>query len=230
MNHVSARLASVAIGIAAALVIVAIAIVPFLTPGWVAFEQDRAQATAWTGFTSAQLRTATDAILGDLVLGGDFAVTVDEQPVLNDRERSHMADVRTVFRGLWLLAAVGVVTLVVAGLRRERARMWMAIRRGALGLTVGVVLVGVVAAVAFDQLFEAFHVLFFPAGTYLFDPSTDRLVQLFPFQFWEETALVVGGVIVALALGVAFVAGRRMRVQRTERVGADRSVAMDAAS
>ncbi len=108
--------------------------------------------------------------------------------------------------------------------------MWMAIRRGALGLTVGVVLVGVVAAVAFDQLFEAFHVLFFPAGTYLFDPSTDRLVQLFPFQFWEETALVVGGVIVALALVVAFVAGRRMRVQRMERVGADRSVALDSAS
>ena len=224
------RLATVAIGIAAALAIVGIAILPFLTPGWVAFEQDRAQATAWTGFTSAQLRTATDGILGDLVLGGDFAVTVDGQPVLNDRERSHMVDVRTVFRGLWILAAISVVVLAVAALRTERARLWMAVQRGAIVLTVGVVVAGLVAAVAFDQLFEVFHVLFFPAGTYLFDPSTDRLVQLFPFQFWEETALVVGGVIVVVALAVAFVAGRRARVQRLERVVADRPVALDSAS
>ena len=65
-------------------------------------------------------------------------------------------------------------------------------RGGAIGLTIGVVVVGVVGLVAFDRLFELFHEVFFPAGSYLFDPATDRLVQLFPFQFWEETAMVVG--------------------------------------
>ena len=64
--------------------------------------------------------------------------------------------------------------------------------RGALGLTVGTVVLGVVGLVAFDQLFSVFHEIFFPAGSYLFDPTTDRLVQLFPFAFWDETALVVG--------------------------------------
>ena len=37
----------------------------------------------------------------------------------------------------------------------------------------------------------------FPAGSYDFDPATERLVQLFPFQFWDETAMVVGIVIIA---------------------------------
>ena len=53
--------------------------------------------------------------------------------------------------------------------------------------------------VAFDQAFEVFHELFFAGGTYTFDPSTDRLVQLFPIQFWEETTLALGVVLVVIA-------------------------------
>ncbi|MFP5342106.1 MAG: hypothetical protein ACLGIJ_04140 [Candidatus Limnocylindria bacterium] len=82
--------------------ILALAIVPFLSPAWIAFEQDRAEAVAWTGYEPAVLRTVTDAILADLVLGPpDFDVSVDGTPVLNERERSHMPDVRSVFIGLF---------------------------------------------------------------------------------------------------------------------------------
>ncbi len=209
MNAIGGRAASILIGLATAVIIVSVAIVPFLTPAWITFEQGRADADAWTGYTTAQVRTATDSILGDLVLGGDFAVQQNGQPVLNDRERAHMTDVRTVFRGLWVLAVVSLVVLIVASRRGEPPRAWQAVRRGALGLTVGVVIAGAVGLVAFDQLFEVFHEIFFPAGSYLFDPATDRLVQLFPFQFWQETAMVVGAVIVAAALATAVVAGRR---------------------
>ena len=211
MNSVGDRIAAVLIGLATAVVIVTLAIVPFLTPGWVAAEQGRAQAQAWTGFSTAELATATDSILHDLVLGGDFAVEVNGQPVLNERERAHMSDVRTVFRGLWILAAISVVGLVVAARRPDRSATWRAVRRGALGLTVGVVVLGAIALVAFDQLFEVFHEVFFPAGSFTFDPRTDRLVQLFPFQFWDETTMAVGAVIIGIALIVAVVAGRGAR-------------------
>jgi len=202
---------SILIGLATAIVIVAIAILPFLTPQWVAFEQGRANATAWTGYTTEELRAATDGMLADLVFGGDFVVEIDGSPVLNEREQGHMADVRTVFRGLWILAVASLVVLAAATRRADRAATWRAVRGGAIGLTIGVVVVGVIGLVAFDQLFELFHRVFFPAGSYLFDPTTDRLVQLFPFQFWEETAMVVGVVIIAIALGLAVIAGRRAK-------------------
>jgi integral membrane protein (TIGR01906 family) len=211
VNAIGGRVASVPIGLAVAILLVTVAIVPFLTPAWVAFEQGRSQAQAWTGYSTAELQQATEPILSDLVLGGDFAVEVNGQPVLNERERSHMNDVRTVFRGLWVLAAISAAVLIVAIRRMDRSSAWLAVRRGTIGLTLGVVALGAVALVAFDQLFETFHEIFFPAGSYEFDPRTDRLVQLFPFRFWDETAMVVGAVIIALALVIAVVAGRRAR-------------------
>ena len=94
--------ANVLIGLATALAIVAVTLPLFLNPVWVAFEQGRAEATAWTGFTEPELRAATDAILADLVVGPpDFDVAVAGTPVLNERERGHMRDVRGVFIGFF---------------------------------------------------------------------------------------------------------------------------------
>lgn len=209
MNAIGGTVASILTGVATAIVIVAIAILPFLTPQWVAFEQGRAQATAWTGYTTQELRAATDAILSDLILGRAFDVQVNGQTVLEPREQAHMSDVRTVFRGLWILAIVSIGVLIVASRRPDRARLWRSVRNGARVLVVAVVALGVVGLVAFDQLFETFHEIFFPPGSFLFDPRTDKLVQLFPFDFWQETALVVGGVIIVIAIAVAVLAGRR---------------------
>ncbi len=226
MRLMDGRSASILVGLATAVVLIVVAIAPLLSPQWVTFEQGRAEAAAWTGFSDANLRAATDAILSDLILGGEFDVTVDGMPVLNDRERSHMADVRTVFRGLWVLAVAGALILAIAARGASRGQRWASVRRGALGLVIAVVVVGVVGLVAFDQLFEVFHQVFFPAGSYQFDPTTDRLVQLFPFRFWEESAMVAGVAIIALALVVAWFAGRRLRSVAVE-TGPDRSLQLE---
>lgn len=223
MVSVRARLASFLVAIATALAIVALVIPLFLNPVWVAFEQDRAAAQAWTGFSSADLRTATDAILSDLVIGPpDFDVAVGGVPVLQERERSHMRDVRGVFMGFFvaaIVAAAGAVVLVARRGHGGRATSWRSVRAGAIGLVVGLVVVGGVAFVAFDALFEAFHVIFFPGGTYTFDPATERLVQLFPFQFWQETAVAVGVMAAVVAIVVAAVAGRAIRRARPSAAG-----------
>jgi integral membrane protein (TIGR01906 family) len=210
------RAAGLLTSIATAVVISAIAIVPFLSPAWVSFEQGRTGAEQLTGYTTADLRTATDAILADLVLGPpDFDVVVAGAPVLNEREQSHMRDVRGVFAGFGLLAVLAAVGLVVAvglaGRLGHPERAWAAVRNGARALVIGVVIAGLVAFFAFDAAFEVFHRLFFAGGSYTFDPGTDRLVQLFPFAFWSETTMAVGAVIIAISLVVAVVAGRLAR-------------------
>jgi integral membrane protein (TIGR01906 family) len=198
------------LGLSTAVVIVAAAIAPFLAPPWIAFAQERADAAAWSGYSATDLREATDSIVSDLVLGaGDFDVSVGGAVVLTERERDHMRDVRDLFRALWVLAAVALVVLIVARRTTARTTLWRAVGRGSRLLAIGVVVLGAVASVAFDVLFETFHRLFFADGTYLFDPTSERLVQLFPLRFWQETTIAVGAVIVVLAVLVAIVARRR---------------------
>jgi integral membrane protein (TIGR01906 family) len=207
-------LADVWIGLATALAILAVTMPFFLNPAWVGFEQARSQATAWTGYSEADLTRATDAMLADLVVGPpDFDVTVDGAAVLNERERSHMRDVRGVFMGFFALAIVASISaLVIAARRRgqERFMTWRAVQAGSLGLIAALIVGAFISFFAFDALFETFHRIFFPGGSYDFDPSTDRLVQLFPFQFWNETAIAVGVVSIVIGLVVALLAARRL--------------------
>ena len=209
-------IAAILTALATAVVIVAVAILPFLTPAWVDFDQGWAGAIGYTGFTHDELRAATDSILADLVVGPpDFDVTIGGVPVLNERERAHMRDVRGVFAGFAVLAVVAAAGLLAAcvGARRlgHPERAWSAIRSGARGLAVGVIVAGLIAFFAFDAVFEIFHRLFFAGGSYSFNPATDRLVQLFPDAFWSETTMAVGAVVLVLTLVVANVAGRRAR-------------------
>jgi integral membrane protein (TIGR01906 family) len=209
------RIGGSILSIAVAIVIVAGSIVPFLSSAWIGWEQDRAGSAALTGFDRAELRTVTDAIVADLVLGGDFGVALGGQPVLDAAERQHMRDVRGVFGALAVLAAVSIAVIAVPALRLRRAgpdvrgRAWRAVRRGAGSLAAVLGVLGLASIVAFDAAFELFHRLFFAPGTYAFDPRTSRLVQLFPESFWSETALVVGSVMLVVALVVAWMAGRR---------------------
>jgi integral membrane protein (TIGR01906 family) len=233
VDTLGARAASVLIGVATGLVILAVVIPLFLNPLWVGFEQGRAEATAWTGFTEPQLRVATDSILSDLVVGPpDFDVAVDGTPVLNERERSHMRDVRSVFIGFFAIIAIVTVAAVLVALRRRgdaRRATWRSVRQGAIGLIIGLLIVGGFAVIAFDVLFEIFHRLFFAGGSYTFDPSTDRLVQLFPFAFWDETAMVLGVVAAVVAGVVALVAHRRSTVTAEPATGTPTAAAQEAA-
>lgn len=205
MSQRIGRLAgSVLLALATAVVVLAVAILPFLNPAWVAFAQGRADALAWTGLSPADLKTATNAILHDLVIGPpDFDVAIGGVAILSQAEIGHMRDVRNAFAAFAVIAFVAAVALVVVNrLQRGSAPFWRAVRFGAGGLVIGIVALGAISLVAFDLAFEVFHRLLFSGGGYAFDPATDKLVQLFPMQFWFETAIAVGIVAVVLATAV----------------------------
>jgi integral membrane protein (TIGR01906 family) len=192
-------------------VIVAVAVLLFLNPVWVGFDQNRNDVSGLTGYSPAQVEQITGSILSDLVFGPpNFDVTANGAPVLDLRERSHMADVHTVLLGLGFVALVAAVLLALVGVAsRGRRWFWLAAAAGARVLAVGVIVVGLAFAVFFDQAFSLFHEIFFAPGTYTFDPRTEKLVQLFPDQFWSETSVALAAAVLALAAVVALV-GRRL--------------------
>ena len=204
------RSAAVVAAAATPCVVIAVAVFLFLNPIWVAFDQDRSGVDQLTGYTTAQVRDVTGSILSDLVFGPprfEAALPGAAAPVLDASERGHMADVRTVLMDLGTVALVAAILLLLVGFyARGRRWFWRAVAVGARLLIAGVVVVGLGFALFFDQAFELFHEIFFAPGTYTFDPAKEKLVQLFPDQFWSETSVALAGSILVLAILVAIAA------------------------
>ncbi len=204
---------SVVVAIGTILAIFAVIVLLFFNPWWVGFEQERAGADLFTGYPMSEVHRVTDAMIAEVYFGpGTFEESVDGQLVLDPRERSHMADVRTVLGRFFLVAGMGIVALAVAGFVARGARwFWRGVAAGSLTLLIVGGVVGVAVTIAFDAAFELFHELLFPAGSFDFNPLTERLVQIFPGQLFDETGIAVAVVGLVLAVGLLILAGRRLR-------------------
>jgi integral membrane protein (TIGR01906 family) len=179
--------------------------------------QVRHGVAAELGTTQAEVERVTGSYLADIYLDGDFDASLDgEVPLLDESERSHMADVSRLVR---LLAGILILALVLAGvtaawLRGEPRRQGRIMLLAAGGIGAAAVVLAIVFAVAFEPAFLAFHELFFPPGTYLFATGSE-LIVLFPEPFWFDAALLAGVAIVVVALAVSLIGLWRWRSART---------------
>lgn len=143
----------------------------------------------------------------------------DGSPLFNERELSHMKDVRIVFRNaravlsVMVLYVLFVILLVcrnidaISGLCD--ALLWGGgLSLGILGLILVLILIG------FDSFFTTFHSIFFSSGTWLFWES-DSLIRLFPEKLWVDGFTLAGGLAVffsVLIIVIALTARKKMRV------------------
>lgn len=162
--------------------------------------------------SQAEIDRVTGQVLADLFTAGDFDVALDDRPLLDDAERSHMSDVSRLVRILVLGSVAAAILAALCGtlLRGEPRRMATVLLVTASTIGGAGIVLGVIFAVAFEPAFLAFHAIFFPAETYLFTPGSN-LVTLFPEGFWFDSALIAGLTVVLSALVVFAIglAGRR---------------------
>ena len=145
------------------------------------------------------LNNADISYLGDLTFE-------DGTPLFNERELSHMHDVKGVTKGALRVWYITVVLLVGLGIWARYGKWWQAYRQGLRRggwLMIGLVIaIGLFGAIAFWQLFTLFHALFFQGDSWQFLFS-DTLIRLFPIQFWQDAFIWAGVISVGGALGLA---------------------------
>lgn len=129
----------------------------------------------------------------------------DGARIFDAAERSHLSDVRGVFRGVGIAWAVsGLVLGAVLVRGRLRGHLAVLARDAALGAGGLVLVLAAFAAVAFGPAFLLFHQIFFPQGNFLFDPATSNLLRVYPEPYWYGVTLRVFG---SFLVACAFVAG-----------------------
>jgi integral membrane protein (TIGR01906 family) len=129
------------------------------------------------------------------------ALAHEGQSLFNPRELKHMLDVQTVFqaaKNIWLAGFALLLLSAAYLLSRSQTRLLFihALRSGGLITLIAVVVVGVLAVLAWNTWFLTFHRLFFAAGTWTFQKS-DALIRLFPEKFWFDAALTISGLSAA---------------------------------
>ena len=136
----------------------------------------------------------------------------DGTPLYNERELSHMDDVKRVTQGALNAFYFALAGITLLGLWSRRGDQWAAFRSGLKrGGWIMVGLAGVVAGVVavgmfllpdlFWAFFEGFHSLFFAGDSWLFAFS-DTLIRLFPLRFWQDAFLFAALIAVTGGLGL----------------------------
>jgi len=179
----------------------------FLTPPVVHLLLSVSGASTVLGVEPQVAEALSDALVGDLLTDGAFDAPLGDLPLLSTGERSHLADVGALLRAVLIAGLIGLVTLAFARIRR-RAWLRVAIRDGAALIGGGSLLTAAAFTLAFDATFSFFHGLFFAAGTWTFNPATDRLVQLYPETFWTLAALLFCVTLALLSIAAYRIASR----------------------
>lgn len=154
--------------------------------------------------------------LGELTLPGG-------RPAFNERELSHMEDVKVVTRnvtriGLTLLAIYILCVGLLAASTASRSVLWQALFQGSI-LTVGLIVALLLTMLfSFRWLFTQFHrLLQFQGDSWLF-PTSDTLIRLYPEELWVHTFAIAFGMVSLGAILIGLITWRQRRRERVTPV------------
>ncbi len=159
---------------------------------------------------SAQLRDYFNNDDEDIVIR-TFVLGVLRENLYNQREIDHMRDVKVLVNNVYRVQEViGLYFLVFAALgffisrRRFTEALLRVISRGGKVTLALVVVIGLLSALAFNQLFLLFHLVSFSNDFWQLDPDRDYLIAMFPQNFFFDATMLIALSTVALALILAF--------------------------
>jgi integral membrane protein (TIGR01906 family) len=138
----------------------------------------------------------------------------DGSPLYNERELSHMVDVKILVQQMltaWWILLIVLIGLAVWAWRGNWLRDYVrALGRGGLLTVILIALILVGVALSFRALFTGFHLIFFEGDTWLFY-YTDTLIRLFPMRFWQD-GFIFMGVFTLLGAGGLILLDKKLKI------------------
>ena len=163
---------------------------------------------------------SVDYLLGKLNDAEYKALTFpDGKALFNERELSHMADVRDLTQIVLRIWYVSIVVLVCGILLAAPFHLKSTLLKA--GKIAGIILFSFIILVIlsvilnFDQLFTSFHTLFFKGDSWLFYPD-DSLIRLFPTPFWINVFVAVGIFSFTVSFILYFICGWALKNKKEE--------------
>ncbi|MHB9034816.1 MAG: TIGR01906 family membrane protein, partial [Anaerolineae bacterium] len=182
-----------------------------VTPGYVDWQYSRPSFPPSDRFNNSERIRLSDVIVnylrGKASLQQMADMRTDQGDIaMRDAEVQHIADVKRVMDGFFVVQPIAstllVLCIVLLILIAGRKPAGQALRSG---VWITLVLLGFVivsAAANFDVFFDRFHRIFFTGESWLFYYE-DTLIQLYPLPLWMSAVWHIG-IMIALELGLLY--------------------------
>ena len=175
----------------------------------------RLERAEYIGIESAELERVTLELLDymrgrrDSLQGIRATIGGVEQEFFSYyRDIIHMYDVRVLYDRLFIVRNVSFFSFI--GLL-----LLMALTKSPIGyllsrcsrevivgfLLLSLVIAGIIA-INFEQAWEIFHHIFFDNDLWLLTPPRDRLIMMFPLEFFRNISIFIGGLLLGASLFV----------------------------
>lgn len=161
----------------------------------------------WAPFAVDYLINNADiSYLGDLKFD-------DGSSLYNERELSHMHDVKEVIKGsltVWYITLSILLILAILFYKNNSMPEYLiALQRGGWWMIFLAMSLAFVAGAGillnpdiFWTFFSGFHAIFFEGDSWLFYYS-DTLIRLFPIRFWQDAVIAIAVIALGGGLGLA---------------------------
>jgi len=162
------------------------------------------------GMSMDNLMKSTEKLLlyledkrADLDFKGNFNNGEDE--FFSQRDKKHMVDVKGLFvKGMYIRNTMFfylLLFLLFVFWRKPAKKQLRFLARCGIAIAVAgiapILLIVVLMSIDFYKYFTVFHEIFFTNDLWLLDPAVDRLVNIFPQEFFTDMAFSIAWMYIA---------------------------------
>ncbi|MEX1307494.1 MAG: TIGR01906 family membrane protein [Eubacteriales bacterium] len=173
------------------------------------------------GISQSELDNVTDVFVDytrDVRDDLDVTVAIDgeETQMFNERETSHMVDVKNLFLAgvqiAFFLGGVAIVAFTALFFTHQQKTIYRMHTRVSLAFLVVSAALAIYFAIDFNGFWTAVHHLLFTNDLWLLNPLTDRMILMFPLNFFLTLSGTILGVFLALFIALWLFAANRAKV------------------
>ncbi len=103
----------------------------------------------------------------------------------------HFKDVKNIFTFFYILGGITLVPSIIIFIRKAKNKDYSFLFVSSVMAIVLPTILGVFMAINFDEAFIVFHKIAFRNNDWLFDPSTDPVINILPDTFFLHCAVMI---------------------------------------
>ncbi|SHE73243.1 integral membrane protein TIGR01906 [Thermoanaerobacter uzonensis DSM 18761] len=117
------------------------------------------------------------------------------QRMFNDRELAHMKDVKNLFQMSFLTRNISIIVFILIFtyflFTKSFYKAFNYLLKGTIFIIIFLLVFVLAVTLNFDNWFTGFHLVFFDNDLWQLNAETDRLIQMFPLEFFQDAVFVI---------------------------------------